>query len=111
VLRSASAGAEPATAPPQTERRQEPLPKPQPNGHTHPPSRGESASGDSSASGGPGLGALVEEAQTLKAVLHDARGRSARLVAALKRQKKQSRLMASILAGLRQLQQFQSVAG
>jgi hypothetical protein len=89
------------------------MPKPQANGHSqgHPPSRGESAGGDNTAPGGPGLGALVAEAQALKAVLRDAHGRSARLVVALKRQKKQSRLMASTLAGLRQLQQFQSVAG
>ena len=54
---------------------------------------------------GTGLGALIAEAQALKEALHDAYGRSARLVAALKRQRKQSRLMASTLASLRQLQQ------
>ena len=89
------------------------MPRPQSNGHGHgrPPSRGEGASGDNTALGGTDLGALVEEAQALRVVLHDSCRRSARLVAALKRQKKQSRLMASTLAGLRQLQQFQSVDG
>jgi hypothetical protein len=89
------------------------MPRPQANGHGHgrPPLRGEGAGGGNTASGGPGPGALVAGAQTLKAALHDSCRRSARLVAALKRQKKQSRLMASTLAGLRQLQQFQSVDG
>jgi hypothetical protein len=89
------------------------MPTPQANGHSqgHPPSRGEGASGDNTTPGGTGLGALVEETQALKQALHDACRRSARLVVALKRQKKQSRLMASTLAGLRQLQQFQSVDG
>ena len=89
------------------------MPKPQANGHGHgpPPSRGESPGGDNTAPNGTGLGALVEEAQALKQALHDAYGRSARLVAALKRQKKQSRLMASTLASLRQLQRLHPIDG
>jgi hypothetical protein len=89
------------------------MPRPQANGHGHDhrPSRGEGASGDNTALGGTDLGALVEEAQALRVVLHDSCRRSARLVATLRPQKKQSRLMANTLAGLRQLQQFQSVAG
>ena len=89
------------------------MPKPQTNGHGHGrlPSPGESASGDNTAPGGTGFNALVEEAQALKEVLHDAYGRSARLVAALKRQKKQSKLMASTLAGLRQLQRLHPLDG
>jgi hypothetical protein len=85
------------------------MPRPQANGHSqgHPPSRGESAGGDNSASGGPGLGALVEEAQALRVVLHDSCRRSARLVAALKKQRRQSKLMQTTLASLRQLQQIE----
>ena len=80
-------------------------------GNGHPPLPPVSGRADEPAPNGTGLGALVEEAQALKQALHDAYGRSARLVAALKRQKKQSRLMASTLASLRQLQRLQSVDG
>ena len=54
------------------------MPTPQANGHSHDhrPSRGEGASGGNTALGGTGLGALVEEAQALKAALHDPHGRS-----------------------------------
>src|SRR5437660_5533626 len=108
VLRISSNGEDAPPTPPKTERRSEPMPKPQANGHGHLPVPVPSASATDHAPNGTGLGALVEEAQALKQALHDAYGRSARLVAALKRQKKQSRLMASTLASLRQLQQFQS---
>jgi hypothetical protein len=113
VLRIASASDESATAHAQKERRQEPMTKPHADGqgNGHPPLPPASASATDPAPNGTGLGALVEEAQALKEVLHDAYGRSARLVAALKRQKKQSRLMASTLASLRQLQRLQSVDG
>ena len=63
-------------------------------------------SGDGPQTNGGAAGALIEEAGALRDALRDADGWAARLVAALKRQQKQSRLMASALAGLKQLQQF-----
>jgi hypothetical protein len=44
----------------------------------------------------------------LREALHDAYGRSARLVSALKRQRQHSRLMQATLASLKQLQQIES---
>jgi len=81
----------------------------------HLPQRGASDNGHATdeghATNGNGLGALIAEAQSLRVALHDAYSRSARLVSALKRQKKQSRLMASTLASLRQLQQLHPIDG
>jgi hypothetical protein len=80
------------------------------NGHGDGHSNGRAAPRDPKADPGQpnstGIGPLIEEAEALKGVLHDAYGRAARLVAALRRQRKQSRLMASTLASLRQLQQI-----
>jgi len=47
---------------------------------------------------------LIEQAETLRDSLQDALSQTRELVSALKRQKKQSRLMKSTLASLRQLQ-------
>ena len=47
---------------------------------------------------------LIEEAQELRDALRDAYGRANRLVAVIKRQRLQSRLVATTLASLRQLQ-------
>jgi hypothetical protein len=49
----------------------------------------------------------IAEAQALKDVLRDAHGRATRLVAALKHQRKQSKLVATTLASLRQLNGMQ----
>jgi hypothetical protein len=46
---------------------------------------------------------LMEEAQALKAILHDALGRSTELIRAIQRQRKQTRLVQTTLANLRQL--------
>lgn len=51
-----------------------------------------------------GLVALIEEAETLKGVLHDAYGRSHELLTALKRQRKQRQVVESSLRALRELQ-------
>jgi hypothetical protein len=48
---------------------------------------------------------LVAEAEALKALLRDACERVGRLLAALKRQRQQNRLLASTVNALRQLQQ------
>jgi hypothetical protein len=55
--------------------------------------------GEENHSGGP-----ITEAVALKDALHQAYGSASRLVAALKRQRKQSRLVTSTLASLRALQ-------
>ena len=53
---------------------------------------------------GAGSGGLMEEAQALKEALRDAYGRASRLVVALQRQRKHSKLLATTLTSLRQLQ-------
>jgi hypothetical protein len=54
-----------------------------------------------------GLGSLIGEAQALRDYLHDGFKRACRLYVAIKRQKKQSKLMATTLASLRSLQQIE----
>jgi hypothetical protein len=56
------------------------------------------------AASGIGIGALIAEAQALKEVLRDGYERASRLLAALKRHGRQSELLRSTLASLRQLQ-------
>ena len=51
----------------------------------------------------PALAALIQEAEALHAALADARTRTARLVAALRRHRKRTKWMASAVATLRQL--------
>jgi hypothetical protein len=52
---------------------------------------------------GTSLAALIQEAEALHAVLADARSRTARLIAGLRRQRKQSRLVQETLRSLREL--------
>ena len=52
----------------------------------------------------PALAALIQEAEALHAALTDARTRTARLVAALRRHRKRTRWMASAVATLRRLE-------
>ena len=52
---------------------------------------------------GTSLAALIQEAESLHAALADAKSRTARLVAGLRRQRKQSRLVNETLKSLRQL--------
>jgi hypothetical protein len=52
----------------------------------------------------PGGGSVIEDAQALTDALREAYGRSSRLLAALKRQKKQSKLLQGTLSALKQLQ-------
>jgi hypothetical protein len=49
------------------------------------------------------LAAPIQEAEALHAILADARSRTARLIAGLRRQRKQSRLVQETLKSLRQL--------
>jgi hypothetical protein len=64
------------------------------------------ANGDQSFAGGVGIAALIAEAEALKEVMHAATGRASRLVIALRRHRKQSRLVQTTLASLKQLHQI-----
>ncbi len=57
-----------------------------------------------------GLVALIREAESLHESLGEARARSQKLIVALRRQRRQARLMAATLNTLRQLK-LQEVAG
>jgi hypothetical protein len=111
-----TAGGE-ASPPPMTERSEPAMTKPPPNGHANnpppsghdrnpPPAPAATPAAEERPTNGTGVGGLIEEARALQEALRDAHGRAGRLLAALRRQRKQSRLMASTLASLRQLQQL-----
>ena len=76
------------------------------DGYGDAPPRPGTPSGDDGRPNGSAAGALIEEAEALRDALRDAHGRAARLVAALKRQRKQSKLVQHTLASLKQLQQL-----
>ena len=82
--------------------------KPQNNGNGSSsgltPGRASEPTREEAAPNGIGIGALIAEAQALKDVLRDGYERASRLLAALKRHGKQSELLRSTLASLRQLQ-------
>jgi hypothetical protein len=59
---------------------------------------------DSSSLKQPGINGLIAEAEALKTAVHEIYDRASRLAAGLKRHRKQSKLMATTLASLRQLQ-------
>jgi hypothetical protein len=63
----------------------------------------EAASTTGSEPPGTSLAALIQEAESLHATLADARSRTARLIAGLRRQRKQSRLVQETLRSLRDL--------
>ncbi len=69
-----------------------------------PPGRANEVVRGDSGSNGISIGALIAEAQSLKEVLRDGYERASRLLVALKRHGKQSELLRSTLASLRQLQ-------
>jgi hypothetical protein len=88
----------PPTGPPR-------MPMPETNGHaTRPP-----ADVAATPPGGNGLAGLVAEAQALHATLADARSRTARLVAGLRRHRKQARLLGDTLRSLRELKLAEAV--
>jgi hypothetical protein len=72
--------------------------------HGPPPSRENEPARENGQASGIGIGALIAEAQALKEVLRDGYERASRLLTALKRHGKQSELLRSTLASLRQLQ-------
>ena len=63
----------------------------------------ETANSGGPACRGDGPASLLEEAESLKSELREAYGRAVRLVNAIKRQRKQSRLVKSTLESLKQL--------
>src|SRR5262249_55236132 len=54
-------------------------------------------------SGATGFAALIQEAETLHEQMSEAKSRTARLIVALRRQRKRERLVASTLASLKEL--------
>jgi hypothetical protein len=105
ALRIFSDGKEAAAPPPQHERRDLPVTKPQTDGNGHGPtaSRSSESARAETAPHGIGIGALIAEAQALKEALRDGYERASRLLVALKRHGKQTELLRSTLASLRQL--------
>jgi hypothetical protein len=84
-----------------------PQPNAQGNGQAVPPAPAGTPSGRGPAPGnGGGFAALVAEAQALREALRQACARAGRLATSLKRQRRQSKLAAAALAGLRRVQQI-----
>ena len=81
--------------------------RPEAGPDTVPPVPNGTASDHGSA--GSGLAALIQEAVALHEALGEARTRTQRLIAALRRQRKQARLMSGALEALQQLR-LQEVA-
>ena len=110
TLRIFSNGKEAVVPSPQHERRDLPVTKPQTNGNGNGPSANPTAGRSSepareeTAANSIGIGALIAEAQALKEVLRDGYERANRLLVALKRHGKQSEVLRTALASLRQLQ-------
>jgi hypothetical protein len=108
ALRIASDGDGSPVPQPQNERSKALMTKPPSNGNGPPPGPTPTRVGEPphepGAPSGIGIGALIAEAQALKEVLRDGYERASRLLTALKRHGKQSELLRSTLASLRQLQ-------
>ena len=84
----------------------EPTPRARPEAGRDGPADG---AGHAAGNGATGLAALIQEAVALHEALADARARTHRLIGALRRHRKQSRLVASTLQSLKQLR-LQEVA-
>jgi hypothetical protein len=102
----ATAAAPPPAAPPKAAPPVSEPPVPARSPARHETANGRPPAGPASASS---LAALIEEAASLQTALADARTRAGRLVVALRRHRKQSRLVRSTLESLRQLR-LQEVA-
>jgi hypothetical protein len=102
-----------APRPPQPTDRRKPMPKPiengRTNGHLEQKVQVQPAPEGASTSEQEGRqGSLIQEAQALKDLLRDAYLRVNALLNAVKRQKRQSRLVASTVAALRQLNHIEA---
>jgi hypothetical protein len=110
ALRTYSDGGAPPAPQPQPERRRALMSKAQNSGNGNGPPAGSTPgrenelARENGQAGGIGIVALIAEAQALKEVLRDGYERANRLLVALKRHGKQSELLRSTLASLRQLQ-------
>jgi hypothetical protein len=106
ALRIFSDGEGPRDPHPQHERRRARMTKPPNNGSGSGPAPGPESvpAREDGRPSGIGIGDLIAAAQALKEALRDGHERAARLLAALKRHGKQSELLRSTLASLRQLQ-------
>ena len=79
-------------------------PAPATEGRNHAATRpAEAGSTAGTEQPGTSLAALIQEAEALHATLADAKSRTARLIAGLRRHRKQSRLVNETLKSLRQL--------
>jgi hypothetical protein len=96
VLRVTSTQDQPMALPP-PERRKAPMPAPQSNAHSN-------ENNGKSAAPAIGIAELIAEGEALRDLLHEAAGRTARLVAALKQQRRHSQAVRAAMASLRQLQ-------
>jgi len=97
AVRIASAEGEISPPTPPPERREPSMPAPQPNNH------GAENNGKAETQTN-GVVELIAEAEALRDLLHEGAGRAARLVAALKLQRRQNRVVQQAMASLRQLQ-------
>jgi hypothetical protein len=107
VLRITSQEENAPTTKPRQGRRKATSPTPQANGsEVQPTVPNPSPKASERPTNGNGFGNLIEEAEGLKEALREVYQRTVRLVAVLKQQRKQSKLVASTLATLKQLQQM-----
>jgi hypothetical protein len=91
----------PSPTPPEPERKDSPMPAPQPNGQ-HPDNR--QPSNGSAEPERWGIAEVITETEALRGLLHDASARTARLLAALKHQRRRSRAVQQAMQSLKQLQ-------
>jgi hypothetical protein len=98
--RISSADGQPGMPPPEPERKEPPMPAPQPNGHA--PDDGRP--GGATEPERWGIAEVIAETESLRGLLHDAAARTARLLAALKHQRRRSRAVQQAMQSLKQLQ-------
>jgi hypothetical protein len=111
ALRIESAADQPLPRIQQPERTEAPMSTPSTNGHANGQDNVRDAeprteAADTGDKAGISIGALIAEAQSLRDATRELYGRAGRLLTALQRHRRQSRLVASTLQSLRQLQQI-----
>jgi hypothetical protein len=111
ALRIESAADQPPPRIHQTERTDTPMATPSTNGHENGRGNGRTVAAPADNTEAPdktgvSIGGLIAEAQSLRDATREVYGRAGRLVTALQRHRRQSRLVASTLQSLRQLQQI-----
>jgi hypothetical protein len=96
---SSAEGPLPPTSP-EPERREAPMPAPRPNG----PAPDDGRPNGSTEPERWGIAEVIAETETLRGLLHDASARTARLLAALKHQRRRSRAVQQAMQSLKELQ-------